>query len=384
MVMLASFAYRYIFVLVDEAERMERARDSRCYGGRWLWHAKVIGQMIGTLFLRSYERAERVYVAMVSRGFDGRIVAPAEPRMAAADCAFVAASVGFFVALRVHGMSDTNGAVIAGGRALLHATRTGSARSTGFRWRSAYGEKVGLIGANGAGKSTLLLHLNGILPCNGRVRVLGMKVEKPNLKAIRQSVGLVFQNPDDQLFCPTVGDDVAFGPRQLRLPEAEIAARVRESLAAVGLRGFEARSAFHMSFGEKKRVAIATVLSMNPKVLALDEPTSNLDPRSRKELIRLLQPPRRHADHRLARPGLRPDAVRPRGAAVEGQGRRRGRAGQNPRRHRAAGGARAGITRRPEDKLRNARSFRSPPAASASTGSDHEQCFATPLDTIRT
>jgi len=151
------------------------------------------------------------------------------------------------------------------------------------------GEKVGLIGANGAGKSTLLLHLNGILPNRGCVRVLGMKVEKANLKSIRQSVGLVFQNPDDQLFCPTVAEDVAFGPRQLRLPEAEVAARVRESLAAVGLRGLEARSAFHLSVGEKKRVAIATVLSMNAKVLALDEPTSNLDPRSRKELIRLLR-----------------------------------------------------------------------------------------------
>jgi cobalt/nickel transport system ATP-binding protein len=151
------------------------------------------------------------------------------------------------------------------------------------------GERVGLIGANGAGKSTLLLHLNGIFSSNGSVRVFGMRVEKANLKTIRQSVGLVFQNPDDQLFCPTVGDDVAFGPRQLRLPEAEVAARVERSLAAVGLRGFEARSAFHMSFGEKKRVAIATVLSMNPKLLALDEPTSNLDPRSRKELIRLLR-----------------------------------------------------------------------------------------------
>jgi cobalt/nickel transport system permease protein len=101
LVMLASFAYRYIFVLVDEAERMERARDSRCYGGRWLWQGKVIGQMIGTLFLRSYERSERVYAAMVSRGFDGRIVAPAESRMAAGDWAFVAASVGFFAALRI-------------------------------------------------------------------------------------------------------------------------------------------------------------------------------------------------------------------------------------------------------------------------------------------
>ena len=101
MVMVASFAYRYIFVLVDEAERMERARNSRCYGGRWLWQARVVGQMIGTLFLRSYERSERVYVAMVSRGFDGKFAAPGGARMAAGDYAFVAASVGFFAALRV-------------------------------------------------------------------------------------------------------------------------------------------------------------------------------------------------------------------------------------------------------------------------------------------
>ena len=185
-------------------------------------------------------------------------------------------------------MSGSNGAVIQVD-ALSFTYPDGQRALDGLSLAVRDGEKVGLIGANGAGKSTLLLHLNGILPSNGCVRVLGMKVEKANLKTIRQSVGLVFQNPDDQLFCPTVGDDVAFGPRQLRLPEAEVAARVRDSLAAVGLRGFEARSAFHMSFGEKKRVAIATVLSMNPKVLALDEPTSNLDPRSRKELIRLLR-----------------------------------------------------------------------------------------------
>lgn len=194
-------------------------------------------------------------------------------------------------------MSQSNGAVIQV-EALSFTYPDGRRALDGLSLAVREGEKVGLIGANGAGKSTLLLHLNGILPSDGRasrapgsnrVRVLGMNVEKANLKAIRQSVGLVFQNPDDQLFCPTVADDVAFGPRQLRLPEAEVAARVEKSLAAVGLRGFEARSAFHMSFGEKKRVAIATVLSMNPKILALDEPTSNLDPRSRKELIRLLR-----------------------------------------------------------------------------------------------
>jgi cobalt/nickel transport system ATP-binding protein len=185
-------------------------------------------------------------------------------------------------------MSGSNGAVIQVD-ALSFTYPDGQRALDGLSLAVRDGEKVGLIGANGAGKSTLLLHLNGILPSNGCVRVLGMKVEKANLKTIRQSVGLVFQNPDDQLFCPTVGDDVAFGPRQLRLPEAEVAARVRDSLAAVGLRGFEGRSAFHMSFGEKKRVAIATTLSMNPKVLALDEPTSNLDPKSRKELIRLLR-----------------------------------------------------------------------------------------------
>jgi cobalt/nickel transport system ATP-binding protein len=185
-------------------------------------------------------------------------------------------------------MSGSNGAVIQVD-ALSFTYPDGQRALDGLSLAVRDGEKIGLIGANGAGKSTLLLHLNGILPSNGCVRVLGMKVEKANLKTIRQSVGLVFQNPDDQLFCPTVSDDVAFGPRQLRLPEAEVAARVRDSLAAVGLRGFEARSAFHMSFGEKKRVAIATVLATDPKVLALDEPTSNLDPKSRKELIRLLR-----------------------------------------------------------------------------------------------
>ncbi|MHA1572599.1 MAG: energy-coupling factor ABC transporter ATP-binding protein [Alphaproteobacteria bacterium] len=150
-------------------------------------------------------------------------------------------------------------------------------------------ERVAILGANGAGKSTLLYHLNGIFLSNGCVRILGATVSKRNLKSIRQKVGMIFQNPDDQLFCPTVYDDVAFGPRNLSLPQDEVERRVSEALGAVDMAGFENRSAFHLSFGQKKRVAIATVLAMDSEILALDEPTSNLDPKGRRELVNLLK-----------------------------------------------------------------------------------------------
>ena len=150
------------------------------------------------------------------------------------------------------------------------------------------GERVGVIGPNGAGKSTLILHLNGILTGSGVVTVLGLKVEKKHLKEIRRNVGLVFQNPDDQLFCPSVFEDVAFGPRNLNLPEDEVQERVEESLDAVGLAGFGDRSSSHLSVGEKKRAAIATVYSMYPEVYVFDEPTSSLDPRGRRSIIALL------------------------------------------------------------------------------------------------
>lgn len=151
------------------------------------------------------------------------------------------------------------------------------------------GESVGIIGPNGAGKTTLLLHLNGVLRGKGTVKVLGMEVNDGNLRQIRSKVGLVFQDPDDQLFCPTVFDDVAFGPLNLRLPEDVVRSRVKEALQEVGLSGFERRSPHHLSFGEKKRISLATVLSMHPEVLVLDEPTSNLDPRARREQINLLK-----------------------------------------------------------------------------------------------
>ncbi|MCA9972251.1 MAG: ABC transporter ATP-binding protein [Anaerolineales bacterium] len=153
----------------------------------------------------------------------------------------------------------------------------------------AAGEKVALVGPNGAGKSTLMLHLNGILGGEGGVRVAGMPLEKKNLPLIRSKVGMVFQNPDDQLFSPTVFDDVAFGPLHMGLPEAEVRQRVGRALDMVGMAGFEARLSHHLSLGQKKRIAIATVLSMEPEILVLDEPSAGLDPRARRALITLLR-----------------------------------------------------------------------------------------------
>jgi cobalt/nickel transport system ATP-binding protein len=152
------------------------------------------------------------------------------------------------------------------------------------------GERVALLGPNGAGKTTLVLHLNGILrPGRGALSVAGLPVTKQNLRAIRSRVGIVFQDPDDQLFMPTVGEDVAFGPRNLGLPEAEVTARVEDALAQVGMAGFADRAPHHLSFGQRRRVAVATVLSMHPEILVLDEPSSNLDPAGRRELAEVLE-----------------------------------------------------------------------------------------------
>jgi cobalt transport protein ATP-binding subunit len=153
----------------------------------------------------------------------------------------------------------------------------------------ANGEKVALVGPNGAGKSSLLLHLNGIhLPSHGSVSIGGVVVDRASAPRIRAEVGLVFQDPDDQLFSPTVGEDVAFGPLHMGLPRAGIHERVERALAAVGMSGTERRVPHHLSIGQRKRVSLATVLSMEPSVLAFDEPTAGLDPRGRRELMRLM------------------------------------------------------------------------------------------------
>jgi cobalt transport protein ATP-binding subunit len=148
----------------------------------------------------------------------------------------------------------------------------------------AAGETIGLVGPNGAGKSTLLLQLNGVLRGSGAVRIGGLLLDDRTLPEIRRRVGLVFQNPDDQLFMPTVDEDVAFGPRNQGLSPEEARHRVEQALAVVGMVGSAARPPHHLSLGQKKRIALATVLAMECEVLALDEPTSALDPRGGREL----------------------------------------------------------------------------------------------------
>jgi cobalt/nickel transport system ATP-binding protein len=155
------------------------------------------------------------------------------------------------------------------------------------------GERVALLGPNGAGKTTLVMHMNGIHPTmQGEVRISGELVDSKNkesLKAIRSKVGIVFQDPDDQLFMPTVGEDVAFGPYNMGLRGDELNKVVQEALTQVGMIDFIDRPPHHLSFGQRRRVAVATVLAMKPEILVLDEPSSNLDPASRRELADILR-----------------------------------------------------------------------------------------------
>ncbi len=183
-----------------------------------------------------------------------------------------------------------NGAAVVEVTDLAYTYPSGQPALRGVSLRIEPGEKVALVGPNGAGKSTLMLHLNGILgDATAPVRVCGLAPTRENLPLIRGKVGLVFQNPDDQLFSPTVFEDVAFGPLYQGLPEGEVRRRAEQALAQVGMAGFEGRLSHQLSLGQKKRVAIATVLSMTPEVLVLDEPTAGLDPRGRRQLIGLLR-----------------------------------------------------------------------------------------------
>jgi len=172
---------------------------------------------------------------------------------------------------------------------LSYSYPDGTAALRGIHLDVFEGETVGIVGPNGGGKTTLLLHLNGILRGDGEIKILGHKVNNKNLHRIRSEVGVVFQEPDSQLFMPTVFDDVSFGPLNMGLSEEVVKRHAKEALEKVGMSGYENKSPHHLSWGEKKKICIATVLSMQPRILVLDEPTGNLDPRSRRNLIRVLQ-----------------------------------------------------------------------------------------------
>ncbi|MCK4644562.1 ATP-binding cassette domain-containing protein [bacterium] len=151
------------------------------------------------------------------------------------------------------------------------------------------GSKIGLIGPNGAGKTTFLLHLNGIISLDPTLTILGMQMKKKNVNSIRRQLGIVFQDPDDQLFSTTVFDDIAYGPLNMGLAKEEVIERTNKALSQVEMLKFSGHSPHHLSFGEKKRAAIATILSMEPEIMVLDEPSSNLDPKHRRQLIEILR-----------------------------------------------------------------------------------------------
>jgi cobalt/nickel transport system ATP-binding protein len=164
----------------------------------------------------------------------------------------------------------------------------GHAALGGIDLHVEHGERVAVLGPNGAGKTTLMLHLNGLMSGTGALEVAGIEVSKETLRELRLRVGLVFQDPDDQLFMPTVAEDVAFGPLNMGLDPEQARHRVSEALATVRMEHVAERAPYHLSMGERRRVAIATVLAMRPKLLVLDEPSANLDPRARRELMDVL------------------------------------------------------------------------------------------------
>ena len=175
-------------------------------------------------------------------------------------------------------------------RDLSYQYPDGTSALRGISFRITHGESVAVVGSNGAGKSTLLLHLTGALkPASGEIRIGDFPVTAKTLPAIRRTVGMVFQDPDDQLFMPTVTDDVAFGPLNLGLPAEEVRNRVREALAIVGAGHLKDRPPYRLSQGEKRAVSIATVLAMSPDILVMDEPTANMDPTARRQVIELLK-----------------------------------------------------------------------------------------------
>ena len=289
LVTIAGFMVRYVDVVGDQMRRMRVARASRGFTARSLRAWPPLAASTGRA-LHPQLRARRT-------GAPGhgqpRLVGPdAGHRTARRDPGSVGARPGARGGRRRRdgGGASRMSVPVLDLRGVAYAYPGGHQALFGVDLHVHPGERVALLGPNGAGKTTLVLHLNGILtPGAGSVTVSGLPVTDANLLEVRRRVGIVFQDPDDQLFMPTVRDDVAFGPANLGLRGAELEARVVEALDLVGVGDLADRAPHHLSFGQRRRVAIATVLAMRPEILVLDEPSSNLDPASRRELAGILR-----------------------------------------------------------------------------------------------
>jgi cobalt ECF transporter T component CbiQ len=275
---LMQMMVRYFFLLVEEVQAMVRAQRARGLPlHRWMWSRRVyqrFGQLLGVLFVRSQVRSEKIYAAIVARGgLQGeQTVARAD---GSAHWATKPESGGRQMALELRNADYRYGDVRALSGVSCHVPR---------------GVKMALMGGNGAGKSTLISLLNGLVkPDAGEVLLFGQPLDDSNRHLARQRVGVVYQDPDDQIFSPTVEEDVAFGPRNLGLSEAEVRERVDMALGSTGMREHRKRSPFELSYGQKRRVAIAGVLAMRPEVIIMDEPMAFLDPKGREELQTLLE-----------------------------------------------------------------------------------------------
>ncbi|MTV48688.1 ATP-binding cassette domain-containing protein [Heliobacillus mobilis] len=318
---LAELILRYVEVFRDEARRMSRARKARGYeekGGILNPHVRAVyAGFLGTLMLRAMDRAERVYLAMLARGYsatdstDGPSQPPFDGPIDREHLAMDRAKPDKFkldqfeLEETTEPLSDSTWRLGQKGEGSRLATGRLQVKNLSYRYPGSNrpvdalcqiqlkiepGQKVALLGPNGAGKSTLIHHLCGlIIPQSGEVRIDDLSLTRDTAREIRRHVGLVFQDPDDQLFCGTVAEDVAFGPQNLGLPEEEVEKRVESALAAV--QGLDlARYAPHqLSYGQKKRVAIAGVLAMDPDILILDEPMAYLDPQGQDEVMQILQ-----------------------------------------------------------------------------------------------
>ncbi len=270
-----SFAYRYVFLFLTEARRLRWAILSRGGGSRTRRQkVSLAGGLMANMFSRVLDRSEWIYAAMLSRGFDGKI--PVGGRLkAGSQEGEIEGDLMKPSALEVR---DLNFSYPDGTPALL-----------GIDLELRDGETVGLVGPNGAGKSTLMLHLNGVFRGEGIVRVMGLDVTKQNIRAIRKQVGIVFQDPNDQLFMPTVWEDVAFGPLCFGWDADLVNQRVDDILRRLDLPHIKDKSPHHLSLGERKKAALATVLVMEPRIVILDEPSVSLDPRSRRHFIDLVK-----------------------------------------------------------------------------------------------